>query len=44
MAFSTWLEHYRWSEIAIAGALLAIGGMCAALSRNRSGVPTPDAG
>jgi drug/metabolite transporter (DMT)-like permease len=43
MGFSTWLEHYRWTPIAIAGALLALGGMAAALGRDRSGVPAPDA-
>jgi drug/metabolite transporter (DMT)-like permease len=43
MGFSTWLEHYRWTGIAVAGALLALGGMAAALGRDRSGVPAPDA-
>jgi drug/metabolite transporter (DMT)-like permease len=43
MGFSTWLEHYRWTPIAVAGALLALGGMAAALGRDRSGVPAPDA-
>ena len=43
MGFSTWLEHYRWTEIAVVGALLALGGMAAALQRDRSGVPAPDA-
>ena len=43
MGFSTTLEHYRWTPTTIAGALLALGGMAAALGRNRSGVPTPDA-
>ncbi|MFL6725799.1 MAG: DMT family transporter [Sphingomicrobium sp.] len=43
MGFSTWLEHYRWSGLTIAGALLALGGMAAALRRDRSGVAAPDA-
>jgi len=43
MGFSTWLENYRWTPLAIAGALLALGGMVAALSRSRSPVAAPDA-
>jgi drug/metabolite transporter (DMT)-like permease len=43
MAFSTWLEHYRWTALTGAGALLALGGMAAALSRNKTQVPAPDA-
>jgi drug/metabolite transporter (DMT)-like permease len=43
MGFSTWLENYRWTGLTIAGALLALGGMAAALRRDRSGVPAPDA-
>jgi drug/metabolite transporter (DMT)-like permease len=43
MGFSTWLEHYRWTGLTVAGALLALGGMAAALRRDRSGVPAPDA-
>ncbi len=43
MGFSTWLEDYRWTPLAAAGALLALGGMVGALSRNRSIVPAPDA-
>jgi drug/metabolite transporter (DMT)-like permease len=43
MGFSTWLEHYRWTSLTIAGALLALGGMAAALGRNRSPVAAPDA-
>jgi drug/metabolite transporter (DMT)-like permease len=43
MGFSTWLENYRWTALTIAGALLAVGGMAAALSRSRSSVGTPDA-
>lgn len=43
MGFSTWLEHYRWTGVAVAGAVLALGGMAAALGRDRSGVPAPDA-
>jgi drug/metabolite transporter (DMT)-like permease len=43
MAFSTALEHYRWTPATITGALLALGGMASALGRNRSGVGAPDA-
>ncbi len=43
MAFSTWLEDYRWTPTAAAGAVLAIGGMLGALSRSRTIVPAPDA-
>jgi len=43
MGFSTWLEHYRWTGIAVAGAVLALGGMAAALAKDRSGVAAPDA-
>jgi drug/metabolite transporter (DMT)-like permease len=43
MGFSTALEDYRWTPTTIAGALLALGGMAAALGRNRSGVAAPDA-
>jgi drug/metabolite transporter (DMT)-like permease len=43
MGFSTWLEDYRWTWIAIAGAILALGGMAGALSRSRSAVAPPDA-
>src|SRR5207302_7741268 len=43
MGFSTWLEHYRWTGLSIAGALLALGGMAAALRRDRSGVAGADA-
>ncbi len=44
MGFSTWIEGYRWTGLTIAGALLALGGMVAALSRPRSVVAAPDAG
>ncbi|HEU5482306.1 MAG TPA: EamA family transporter [Sphingomicrobium sp.] len=44
MAFSTALEGYRWTPLAAAGALLALGGMLGALSRPRSVVAAPDAG
>jgi drug/metabolite transporter (DMT)-like permease len=44
MGFSTWLENYRWNVLTITGAILAIGGMIAALSRSRSTVAAPDAG
>jgi drug/metabolite transporter (DMT)-like permease len=43
MGFSTWLEHYRWTGLTIAGALLALGGMAAALRRDRSEISAPDA-
>jgi drug/metabolite transporter (DMT)-like permease len=43
MGLSTWIEGYRWSALAIAGAVLALGGMLGALSRPRSVVPAPDA-
>lgn len=43
MGFSTWLENYRWTPLAIAGALLALGGMAGALSRGRTTVTAPDA-
>ena len=33
MGFSTWLEDYRWTPLTVAGAVLALGGMAAALSR-----------
>ena len=43
MGFSTWLEDYRWTWLTVLGAVLALGGMVAALSRSRSSVPAPDA-
>jgi len=43
MGFSTWLEDYRWTPLTVAGAVLALGGMAAALSRSRSSVSAPDA-
>jgi len=43
MAFSTWLEDYRWTPQTIVGACLALGGMVVALSRGRIVVPAPDA-
>jgi drug/metabolite transporter (DMT)-like permease len=43
MAFSTALEGYRWTPLAAAGALLALGGMVGALSRPRAMVAAPDA-
>ena len=43
MGFSTWLEGYRWTPLAAAGALLALGGMAGALTRGRPAVPAPDA-
>jgi drug/metabolite transporter (DMT)-like permease len=44
MGFSTWLEDYRWTWLAIAGAVLALGGMAVAMSRSRSSLTAPDAG
>ena len=44
MGFSTWLENYRWTTLTIIGALLALGGMAAALSRSRLSPSAPDAG
>jgi drug/metabolite transporter (DMT)-like permease len=43
MGFSTWLEGYRWTPTTIAGALLALGGMVAALRREQPVVTSPDA-
>jgi drug/metabolite transporter (DMT)-like permease len=43
MGFSTALEAYRWTPLAVAGAVLALGGMVGALSRPRAVVPAPDA-
>lgn len=43
MGFSTAFEGYRWTGLTIGGALLALGGMAAAMRKDRSGVPAPDA-
>ena len=43
MGFSTALEGYRWTPTTVAGALLALGGMVGALSRERPVVASPDA-
>ncbi len=43
MAFSTAIEGYRWTAIAVIGAVLALGGMIGALSRPRGVLPAPDA-
>ena len=43
MGFSTALEGYRWTPLAIAGAILALGGMLGALTRGRNVVVPPDA-
>ena len=43
MGFSTALEGYRWSPLAITGALLAIGGMIGALRREKEVMAPPDA-
>jgi drug/metabolite transporter (DMT)-like permease len=42
MGFSTWLENYRWTPLAVAGALLALGGTGGALSRGRAPVATAE--
>jgi drug/metabolite transporter (DMT)-like permease len=44
MGFSTALEGYKWSPLAIAGAALAIGGMIGALKREKTVIAPPDAG
>ena len=43
MGFSTWLENYRWTSLTIAGAILALGGMVAALTRGKPKLTPPDA-
>jgi drug/metabolite transporter (DMT)-like permease len=43
MGFSTALEGYRWTPLAVAGAVLALGGMVGALSRPRNAITPPDA-
>ena len=43
MGFSTWLEDYRWTSLTIAGAVLALGGMVAALTRGKPKLAPPDA-
>jgi drug/metabolite transporter (DMT)-like permease len=43
MAFSTALEGYRWTPLAVIGAVLALGGMLGALTRGRNLVVPPDA-
>ena len=43
MGFSTMLEDYHWTATTISGAILALGGMAIAMSRNRSKVAAPDA-
>ncbi|HEX6741107.1 MAG TPA: DMT family transporter [Sphingomicrobium sp.] len=43
MGFSTGVEGYRWTATTIAGAILALGGMVGALSRERPVVSSPDA-
>lgn len=43
MGFSTAFEGYRWTPTTVAGALLALGGMVGALSRERPVVASPDA-
>jgi drug/metabolite transporter (DMT)-like permease len=43
MALSTIFEHYRWTALAIAGAVLTLAGMLLAMSRGRLVVQSPDA-
>ena len=43
MGFSTVFENYRWTGLTIAGAVLALGGMAAAMRKDRSEVAAPDA-
>ena len=43
MGFSTAFEGYRWTGLTLVGAMLALGGMVAALGRNRVIVAAPDA-
>jgi drug/metabolite transporter (DMT)-like permease len=43
MGFSTALEGYRWTPIAVTGAVLALGGMLGALTRDRNLIAPPDA-
>ena len=43
MGFSTAFEGYRWTPTTVIGALLALGGMVGALSRERPVVTSPDA-
>ena len=44
MAFSTWLEDYRWTSTTVAGALLALGGMLGALTGGRPSPAVPSKG
>ena len=44
MGLSTAFEDYRWTATTVAGAVLTLGGMAIAMSRNRSKVTAPDAG
>ena len=43
MAFSTAIEGFRWTPLAVTGAMLALGGMVGALSRPRAVISAPDA-
>jgi drug/metabolite transporter (DMT)-like permease len=43
MAFSTAIEGYRWTQLAIVGVILTLGGMLVAMSRSRLVVQSPDA-
>jgi drug/metabolite transporter (DMT)-like permease len=44
MTLSTAFEGYDWTLTSIVGATLALGGMAIAIRRNRSRIPSPDAG
>jgi drug/metabolite transporter (DMT)-like permease len=43
MGFSTGFENYRWTGLTVGGAVLALGGMAAAMRKERAIVPAPDA-
>jgi drug/metabolite transporter (DMT)-like permease len=43
MGFSTAFEEYHWTGLTVAGAVLALGGMAAAMRKDRSGFTAPDA-
>ena len=43
MGLSTLFENYRWTPLAIAGAVLALGGMAGALSRGKARIAAQDA-
>jgi drug/metabolite transporter (DMT)-like permease len=43
MGFSTALEGYRWTALAITGAVLTLAGMLLAMSSGSLAVQSPDA-